>query len=45
MTTLAMEDFDKMFGLLKKLLSPKRTDNGKSLKQVVDEIQHTHDLQ
>lgn len=35
-----------MFGLLKRLLSPKGADNsGKSLKKVVDELQHTHDLQ
>lgn len=34
-----------MFGLLKRLLSPKVTDNGKSLKKVVNELQHTYDLQ
>lgn len=35
-----------MFELIKRLLSPKGADNsGKSLKKVVDELQHTHDLQ
>ena len=34
-----------MIGLLKRLLSLKGIDKGKSLKQVVNEIQHTHDLQ
>ena len=35
-----------MFELLKRLLSPKVADNsGKPLKKVVDELQHTHDLQ